>query len=257
MLFRSVVVAVGLSLLVAPGPAFGDEMVAIGKKSNRCLPGPGADCSKVVHKWRLEAHGNLKGVNFQDAKIPGADFRGAQLQDANFMGADLRSSDFDGADFSGAKFGGANLDFMQANGSTAVGVDFSQSAGTRSKRQTLAVDTFGEPNGCGWSPSFNLDHLTALDFDASGTQWDDYSLGDWTVTGSKFANSNFYGVLVTNGDWAHTTWSGADLSCAKSRWGANLFSADFSGATFASTDLSDAFLCDTKMPDGTIRDDSC
>jgi len=246
------VVAVGLSLLVAPGPAFGDEMVAIGKKSNRCLPGPGADCSKVVHKWRLEAHGNLKGVNFQDAKIPGADFRGAQLRDANFMGANLRFANFDGADFSGAKFGGANLDLMQANRATAVGADFSQSARTRSKKQTFTMET----GGCG-SGGPDIRNFTSQNADFEGVQISGFSLVYWTVTGSNFANSNFVETLVSGGDWAHTAWSGADLSCATFRWGANLRGADFSGATFASTDFSDAFLCDTKMPDGTIRDDSC
>ena len=76
----------------------------IGSGKNTCVPRPSAKCNDVVHKWKFEHHGDLRGANFSKAKLHGADLRGARLDKANFRGAVLRHAYFHDASLVGADF---------------------------------------------------------------------------------------------------------------------------------------------------------
>ena len=98
------VILVGISPISSAVASNGDP-IGSGKKT--CVPGPAANCSDVVHKWKFEHHGDLRGANFSKAKLHGADLRGARLDKANFRGAvlchaHLHDASLVGADFSKA-----------------------------------------------------------------------------------------------------------------------------------------------------------
>ena len=95
------VVLVGISLGSSAVASNGDP---IGSGKKMCVPGPSANCSDVVHKWKFEHHGDLRGANFSKAKLHGADLRGARLDKANFRGAVLRHAHFHDASLVGANF---------------------------------------------------------------------------------------------------------------------------------------------------------
>ena len=101
--------AVGLVLaggLIAPAAvaAPGDR---IGTGKHTCMPGPGANCRNVSHKWMFEHHGDLSGAKFARAKLHGADLRGVNLKKANMRGVILRHANLRGAKLTGADFGPA------------------------------------------------------------------------------------------------------------------------------------------------------
>ena len=76
----------------------------IGSGKNKCVPGPAANCSDVVHKWKFKHHGDLRGANFSKAKLHGVDLRGARIDKANFRGAVLRHAHLHDASLVGADF---------------------------------------------------------------------------------------------------------------------------------------------------------
>ena len=95
------VLFVGISPVSFAAASNGDP---IGSGKNTCVPGPSAKCSDVVHKWKFEHHGDLRGANFSKAKLHGADLRGARLDKANFRGAVLRHAHLHDASLVGADF---------------------------------------------------------------------------------------------------------------------------------------------------------
>jgi hypothetical protein len=95
------VILAGISPVSSAAASNGDP---IGSGKNTCVPGPSAKCNDVVHKWKFEHHGDLRGANFSKAKLHGANFHGARLNKANFRGAVLRHANFHEASLVGANF---------------------------------------------------------------------------------------------------------------------------------------------------------
>ena len=93
-------VALGLAM---PASGLAEVSTTIGTGKKTCVPKRGADCRGVVHRWRVEHHGNLRGAKFTGAHLHGADFRGADLRGADFRGAKLRHADLRGANLKGAR----------------------------------------------------------------------------------------------------------------------------------------------------------
>jgi len=77
--------AVGLAVAAPLG--VGAQQTTIGMGNKSCTLKPGADCSRVVHKWSAAFHGDAHGAKFTRADLRGADLRGADLRDANLKGA--------------------------------------------------------------------------------------------------------------------------------------------------------------------------
>jgi hypothetical protein len=90
----------------------------MGAKS--CILKPGADCSRVVHKWSAAFHGDAHGAKFTRADLRGADLRGADLRGADFRGATLRHADLRDANLKGARFGVVTRVGKRANQSCAA-----------------------------------------------------------------------------------------------------------------------------------------
>ena len=93
--------ALGLAI---PASGLAEVSTTIGTGKKTCVLKPGADCRGVVHRWRVEHHGNLRGAKFTGAHLHGADFRGADLRGADFRGAKLRHADLREAKLKGARF---------------------------------------------------------------------------------------------------------------------------------------------------------
>jgi hypothetical protein len=95
--------AVGLAVAAPLG--VGAQQTTIGMGNKSCTLKPGADCSRVVHKWSAAFHGDAHGAKFTRADLRGADLRGADLRGADFRGATLRHADLRDANLKGARFG--------------------------------------------------------------------------------------------------------------------------------------------------------
>ena len=95
------VVLAGALIAPAAVAAPGDR---IGTGKQTCLPGPGANCRDVSHKWMFQHHGDLSGAKFARAKLHGADLKGVNLTNANLRGVILRHADLRGAKLRGADF---------------------------------------------------------------------------------------------------------------------------------------------------------
>jgi len=97
--------AVGLAVAAPLG--VGAQQTTIGMGNKSCTLKPGADCSRVVHKWSAAFHGDAHGAKFTRADLRGADMVGANLSNANLASADLSGTAFLAANLASANVTGA------------------------------------------------------------------------------------------------------------------------------------------------------
>ena len=109
-----------MGLAAAAPLGLGAQQTTLGTGNKSCTLKPGADCSRVVHKWTAEFHGDAHGAKFTRADLRGADLRGADLRGADFRGATLRHADLREANLKGARFGLVTRVGKRANQSCAA-----------------------------------------------------------------------------------------------------------------------------------------
>ena len=106
MRLRVIGLILTLALLAAiPATASAADSTTIGTGTRTCTLAPGADCHGVVHRWTVEHHGDLHGINLRNADLRGADLRGVDLHGADLRGTKFRHADLRDANLKGAKFG--------------------------------------------------------------------------------------------------------------------------------------------------------
>ena len=109
-------------MLVAPSVAASDG-VSIGTGNTTCVPGPGANCRDVVHKWTFTHHGdlrgaNLTGANLYEAYVSGANLTGANLNWTYLTNTNLTNTNLTNANLTNANLFGASLDAAVLTGVT-------------------------------------------------------------------------------------------------------------------------------------------
>ena len=182
-------------LLVAMSPvtsAMASSGDPIGSGKNSCVPGPAAKCSDVVHKWKFEHHGDLRGANFSKAKLHGADLRGARLDKANFRGAVLRHAHLHDA--------------------SLVGADFSAAIRPKKLVKLCTVD------------------CQSAGADLHGADLHSADLTGANLTGANLSNANLTRANLTRANLSGANLTGANLTGAH-LYGANLYGANLTGAT--------------------------
>ena len=173
----------------------------IGSGKNTCVPGPSAKCSDVVHKWKFEHHGDLRGANFSKAKLHGADLRGARLDKANFRGAVLRHAHFHDA--------------------SLVGADFSKAIRPKKLVKLCAVDceeagadlSNANLSGADLSKA-NLTGATLNYADLSGANLTLTDLTNADVNYANLTNANLSGVIASDAELWGSDFTGANLGPA-------------------------------------------
>jgi uncharacterized protein YjbI with pentapeptide repeats len=174
-LFISSVASIILAGISPVSSAVASKGDPIGSGKNTCVPGPAANCSDVVHKWKFEHHGDLRGANFSKAKLHGADLRGARLDKANFRGAVLRH----------ALFHDASL----------IGADFSRAIRPKKLVKLCAVDCLKALDITAWNPS-------------------DANLQKVNLVGANLFGANLTGADLTGADLSYANLTNANLSNA-------------------------------------------
>ena len=177
------VLFVGISSVSSAAASNGDP---IGSGKNTCVPGPSAKCSDVVHKWKFEHHGDLRGANFSKAKLHGADLRGARLDKANFRGAVLRHAHFHDA--------------------SLVGADFSAAIRPKKLVKLCTVDCDAAGADLSWAYLYNAD--------LSGANLTYANLANANLSGANLTNANLPNANLEDANLANANLTGANLTKA-------------------------------------------
>ncbi len=166
----------------------------------------------------------------------GADLKGASLRQTQLMGADMSGADLTGADLTGASIFLANFQNATLNGIHASGLQSSCDA----------------MHGWGLGlASADLTHANLSDAELCGGFRD-----------ARFQHANLEGAKLSTSDDAAGYWGGsaqgAELWAKTDFTGANLANASFKDAQSGQpADLSQAILCNTTMPDGSLSTRDC
>ena len=252
-----------LSLSALGATAHAGPAPVIGTGDRTCVLTKHANCRHVVHKWRVEHHGNLTGIKLTRAKIHGADLRGAILDGANLRGAVLRHAHLHEASFVNAKMGpaprrsgskvaprdqppvctygceGIDLGFTISNGANFTGADLTNAMLNGSQNYTSnftkAILVGAELDGADFQAA-NLTNANLTRVSGEGL----------TLMQANLTNAN-----LTSADLEHARLNGADLTGANLT-GADLWSADLTGAILTGVTWSQ-----TTCPDGTVTNTGC
>jgi uncharacterized protein YjbI with pentapeptide repeats len=236
--------AVGLG--VAAPVALAAQPTTLGTGAKTCTLKPGADCSRVVHKWTAEFHGDAHRAKFTKADLRGADFRGADLHGADFRGAKLRH-----ADLRGAKLKGARFDTPPKSGKQANGINLPDCA---LGENCVGADLAGA--NLSWA---DMDDVNFTRANLTGANLTRASFGDANLTGANLTHANLYGANferanLTGANLTDTTLTGTILAAV------NLTNANLTGAIGFnrwSDDAGGVTWNNTTCFDGTVTNTGC
>lgn len=129
-------------------------------------------------------------------------------------------------------------------------------------------------DSCGEGPQLNQSHYESLietnvceSCDLFFADFSGMDLSGANISGSRIGGANFSNAILVGADLSqivelpppgvgNPSFENADLTNADLA-GSNLTGFLFLGATLENVDLSDSFLCNTTMPDGSIEDRDC
>ena len=241
------VLVLAVLALIGPALAQADPSTTIGNGGRTCDLRPGADCRGVVHRWTVEAHGNLRNARFNGADLRGADFKGADLRNADFRGAILKHVDLRGARLRGARFDRPPKRASRQSAATSCvpncpGADLTSA---NLSGASLAYANFSGANLSGAD-------LTYADLSYANLSYAELAYADFSYGRLWFANASYadfsYAVVVGN------LASGANLSYT------NLTGADFNDTNLTRPKMADvtgATWSNTTCPNGMVTSAWC
>lgn len=221
----------------------------------------GADLAGVSWEWidfkgaksRLIEFGaaNLARADFRNAKLAHVFLRNAKLQRADFRGARITECTASGANATGANFSDAYFDLFEGpnadfSSATLVRANFNvvnlSSAVFRGSRLNEAIFYKAAMNGG-----------DLREADIRGARIEQSSLAEANLRGADFCDADFELVRFDNCDFRHVDLIGA---CFKTCWmqSCNLEGVRMPRAFFQGSDLSNAWLTDSVMPEANFRD---
>lgn len=274
-----------MGLAVAAPLGHGAQAIGIGTGAKTCTLKPGADCSRVVHRWSAEFHGDAHGARFTKADLRGADLRGADLHGADFRGAKLRHADLRDANLKGARFGVVTRVGKRANQLCAACGDgqFVLGAGDLTGLNlagaNLAAARFfyskftnvnlqGANLGRAWlqgatftGSNFAGASLSEATLDCSGPNGcDSYFLiagpnvvrfNDSDMSGTDFTGANFTGPVAGTVVFSGTNLTGARFNGAQVS-SATFFRANLTGASLTGANLRGAAIVGTSLSGASL-----
>jgi len=231
----------------------------------------------------------LAGVNLKKANLEGANLKGANLEGINLKEAYLIGANLEGVNLNDANLGGANLTLAQLTNATLVdadlqGVNFQAANLKQANLQEayLRAPTFLQ--------EANLQEANLMGTDLRGASFFKADLRQANLQGANLKDTNvdlknipgdykiseilldqlviglpIFGATNSGTDFKtdlqQANLEGANLQEARFEevfvTGANFNRANLTNAKFEDTDLEEASLCGTIMPDGTISEQSC
>ena len=176
--------AIATLTLAIPAAGFAGPSTTIGTGTRTCTLAPKADCHGVVHRWTVEHHGNLRGINLRRADLRGADLRGADLRRADLRGAKLRHADLRGASLRGARLGPITTARPRENGN-GISCGFSCEGADMSYMDLRGVDL----------SHANLVYTTIVGANLTGANLSYANLSYAILTGSTTTGWNVTGAI--------------------------------------------------------------
>ena len=239
--------------LALPAAALSQQPATIGHGQKTCLLKPGADCSGVVHRWTVEHHGNLRGINLRKADIRGVDFRGADLRKADLRGSTFRHADLRGANLTGARFGPPTTSRRRANGYGSLPACAPACSGADLENADMR---FTKIVGV----DFSYANLSSASMDGVQAGRANFSYADLTRAGatqgratgyaasksSNFESANFQGATLK-----FVNFQQQDLSYA------NMTDANLTGATLSQAVVIGTIWSNTTCPTGKVDVSGC
>jgi uncharacterized protein YjbI with pentapeptide repeats len=271
---RTLAALAAAGLAIAAPAALAAQPTTLGTGAKTCTLQPGADCSRVVHKWTTEFHGDAHRAKFMKADLRGADFRGADLHGADFRGAQLRHVDFRDANLRGARFGvprppgqGSRQTSVCPSGTGALGPAASckgadLSGGNFSRAFAIGGD-FQNANVTGASfVEAQMDLARFMSANATGANFRAAELNGALFNYANLTGADLQGILAQETDmnpmgivFIRANLTNANLSRA---WIHPEFSfANLTGANLTGTNIIDADWDTTTCPNGTVTSSGC
>jgi uncharacterized protein YjbI with pentapeptide repeats len=200
------------------------------------------DIEREHQLWLSSAGEQGSRAHFAGDMLEGINFAGRQLAYANFRGAVLTSADFSNADITHADFTEAVLQQAIFTNSRVYGAMF-----TMAQAQAMRITT-SDMSGTNWQGA-HLENAQLI-----GVQFSDAILRDIQASGSHWQQCDctrvmLRGAILTNSIWEQTSLAYADfreIGAHTARFDGVIFTytecrgADFSAASFANVDLSEA-----------------
>jgi uncharacterized protein YjbI with pentapeptide repeats len=236
----------------------------------------GADLRGATLDGAVLAHANLTDANLEGAILTGVNFEGAILNNSNLSKAilvtvNLKNAHLSGVNLSSAKLvrvnlANADLSFANLSGAQFTGFVDLLSAYLDSSKWASIPDSIGETLICA--------NLSGADLNHANLRGTNLNHGD--LSRVKLRGADLRGALLVKANLTDADLSGSDLrslifyhhiprrepghSSHTERYpalrGANLTNANLSEVKInykSSKIFTDVVLCNTTMPDGTIR----